>query len=335
MKIEKNNSVRTFAAPIRVSNLSTGQRMRASRDASHDYANKVMTKILCKSGLPPELISEATDWLMVIDRATRGAAKSVIGQLGADFDLGEDHALVLETEALSQLQATIETCGFSTAAQAQLRGWDWVPYSCNVKATLRKTHAEISAELSPQLEEAIGKLIDALERGLSDEDWDVCRETMAKLNRVVSTGWLESPEPSPRGPEDTEAERVRVDNSDAIRRVQSRGGAAAAEIVAVMKEKNMTADGAALRLLRDCINARRSKLAKFSDKEIREKRVDQLKVAVRAFQPHLNHELLLRLNRWIADLSRSANEEDLSAFCDKLNKSPLDREPGSFSFAPM
>lgn len=159
--------------------------MRAGRDASRGFANAVMFGLLRKSGLPSDLIREAAEWLMVIDRETRGAAKSVIRQLGDDFGLGEDRALVLETEALSKLKATLENCGFQNVFEARRRGIKWTAHFFDVAETLRRTVAEVSPKLSPALLRAIEEEISALEGQIDAEDWKACCDSMTALKSLV------------------------------------------------------------------------------------------------------------------------------------------------------
>ncbi|WP_457328539.1 hypothetical protein [Rhizobacter sp. P5_C2] len=153
-----------------------------------------MLGLLRERGLPIDLIREAADWLMVVDRETRGRGVGVIRQLGADFGLGHDRGLVLE--ALLVLKATIDSSGFSNAVEARKFGLSWTSHLFDVEENLRRKLTAVSAKLPPALSSAIDKKLNEFEEKIGAKDWDACCEIMTALDHLVSDELMKTPSAS-------------------------------------------------------------------------------------------------------------------------------------------
>lgn len=180
--------------PISIDDYDVYSRLHAGRLASREYASAVLSMLVRGSQLPAGLVDRSFSWLRVVDQEfCRG--EGLIRELGTDIGLKRDPV----GEALRPLKRVINESEskFGRANEERQRrqtiSMVWASTLCDVKAKLDDASKRACSSLPQRLHQEIGDLIRDFEDDLCGYDWQACCETMAVLDRLVTSELVVSP----------------------------------------------------------------------------------------------------------------------------------------------
>lgn len=177
--------------PLPVGDFDVEARVNESREG----ASAVLFMLLRGRHLPAELIGRSLSWLRVVEQQAHLDGERLIPKLGADVGLKTDPV----GEALRSLKRVIDECAskFETAdaerQASRTRSMVWASTLLAVKESLDGANSQACSSLPQRLHQEIGDLIRDFEDDLCGYDWQACCETMAVLDRLVTSELVMSP----------------------------------------------------------------------------------------------------------------------------------------------